>query len=140
LRARLEPPLSLTTEALWRAYAQLEQDDVRGVGAQRVLPDLVALIRHAVHPEGDLAPYPEQVRARYERWLARQTASGRGFSAEQRWWPDQIAEHIGVNVSIAPDDFDYGEFFEKGGRFAAMRILGNDRTALLDELNGELAA
>ena len=141
LAARLEqPPLSLTTEALWRAYAQLEQDHVRGVGAQRVLTDLVALIRHAVRPEGDLAPYPEQVRARYERWLARQTASGRGFTAEQRWWLDQIAEHIGVNVSIVPDDLDYGEFFKKGGRFAAMRILGNDWTALLDELNGELAA
>jgi len=56
-----QPPLRLTTEALWRAYAQLEQGQVRGGGAKRVLADLVALVRHAVQPDGELAPYPEQV-------------------------------------------------------------------------------
>ncbi len=64
-----QPPLRLTTKALWRAYAQLEQGQVRGVGAKRVLADLVALVRHAVQPAGELAPYPEQVQARYRQWL-----------------------------------------------------------------------
>jgi type I restriction enzyme R subunit len=141
LAARLEqPPLSLTTEALWRAYVQLEQDRVRGVGGQRVLADLVALVRHAVEPGGELAPYPEHVRARYEQWLERQQANGRVFTPEQRWWLDRIAEQIGVNLSVAPEDFDYGEFFKRGGRLGALRALGTDWTKLLDELNSELTA
>jgi type I restriction enzyme R subunit len=37
-----------TTESLWLAYAQIEQDKVRGTGGQRVLADLVSLVRHAV--------------------------------------------------------------------------------------------
>ena len=135
-----QPPLSLTTEALWRAYAQLEQGTVRGAGAKRVLADLVALIRHAIQPDGDLAPYPEQVQARYGRWLAQQEAKGRQFSPEQRWWLDHIAVHIGVNLSVAPDDFEYGDFFNRGGPVAAARAFGRDWPALLDELNTELAA
>jgi type I restriction enzyme R subunit len=135
-----QPPLSLTAEALWRAYAQLERDRVRGLSAPRVLTDLVSLVRHAAQPEDELAPYPEQVRARYERWLARQEASGRSFSAAQRWWLDRIAEHIGVNLGIAPDDFDYGDFFNRGGPFAAAQAFGAEWLALLDELNTEIAA
>jgi type I restriction enzyme, R subunit len=135
-----QPPLSLTTEALWRAYAQLERGKVRGAGAKRVLADLVALVRHAVELDGELTPYPEQVRARYSQWLAQQEASGRQFTAEQRWWLDQIAAHIGVNLSIAPADFEYGAFFNRGGPVAAARTLGSDWPALLDELNAELVA
>jgi type I restriction enzyme R subunit len=43
-----QPPRSWTTETLWRAYAQLERDHVRGAGTRRVLTDLVSLVRHAV--------------------------------------------------------------------------------------------
>jgi type I restriction enzyme R subunit len=135
-----QPPLSLTTEALWRAYAQLEQDKVRGASAKRVLADLIALVRHAVQLDAELAPYPEQVRARYERWLAQQAAQGRQFTPEQRWWLDQIAEHIGVSLSIAPDDFGYGALFNRGGVIAAAKIFAGTWPQLLDELNAELVA
>ena len=84
-----QPPHSWTTEALWQAYAQLEKDKVRGVGAQRVLTDVVSLVRHAVQLDDELMPYPERVRARYADWLAAQEASGRAFTAEQRWWLDR---------------------------------------------------
>ena len=135
-----QPPLSLTTEALWRAYAQLEQDKVRGVSAKRVLADLIALVRHAVQLDAELAPYPEQVRARYTRWLSQQAAQGRQFTPEQRWWLDQIAEQIGVSLSVGPGDFEYGEFFKRGGPLAAARTFAGAWPALLEELNAELAA
>jgi len=45
-----------------------------------------------------------------------------------------------VNVSIAPDDFDLGEFFNKGGRIAAARVFGQDLPTLLEELNTALGA
>jgi type I restriction enzyme, R subunit len=135
-----QPPLSLTTKALWWAYTQLEQGKVRGAGAKRVLADLVALVRHAVQLDEELAPYPEQVQARYQRWLAQQEADNRSFTTEQRWWLDQIAAHIGVNLSVAPDDLAYGDFFNRGGAIAAARVFGPEWLIVLDELNGALAA
>ncbi len=59
-----------TTETLWQAYRQLEQDKVRGAGAPRVLTDLISLVRHVVQLEDELVPYPERVQQRYHDWLA----------------------------------------------------------------------
>ena len=140
-----DPPVVLTTESLWRAYAQLERDRVRGAGTRRVLTDLVSLVRHAVQLDDELVPYPERVQRRYLDWLVAQQiedpASGSGghtFTPEQRWWLDQIATHIGVNLEIHAEDFDYGEFFNRGGQVAALRAFGPQLPALLDELNTRL--
>ncbi len=125
--------------ALEQKTRYLGKDKVRGVGARRVLTDVVSLVRHAAQLDDELVPYPERVRARYADWLAVQESGGRAFTAEQRWWLDKIAEHIGVSVSIAPDDLDYGEFFDKGGRIAAARVFGKALSALLEDLNAALA-
>lgn len=139
LAARLQlPPHAWSTEALWRAYAQLERDRVRGVGGRRVLADLVSLVRHAVQLDDELVPFPEQVAQRYALWLADQQAAGRVFTAAQRWWLDRIATHIGVNLEALPADLDYGEFFTRGGRLAAARELGADWATLLEDLNTRL--
>jgi type I restriction enzyme R subunit len=133
-----QPPHTWTTERLWRAYAQLERDRVRGVNERRVLADLVALVRHAVQMDDELTPYPAQVAERYREWLAAQESSGRIFTGEQRWWLDRIAEHIGVNLSVRADDLSMGEFYNKGGQFVAQRVFGESLPALLDELNAVL--
>ncbi len=139
LAARIEtPPHAWTTEGLWRAYAQLERDRVRGVGARRTLTDLVSLVRHAVQLEDELIPYPDLVRRRYREWLAAQEAAGRAFTAEQRWWLDRVAETVGVNLSVTSDDFQVGELFERGGWIAARRLFGADLPVLLEELNAAL--
>jgi type I restriction enzyme R subunit len=111
---------------------------VRGVNEQRVLTDVVALVRHAMQMEDELVPFPDQVQARYADWLQAQQAAGRRFSAEQRWWLDQIADHIGVNLAARPEDLDTGEFLQKGGRLGAMRVLGKDLASLLEEMNAAL--
>ena len=133
-----QPPRSWTTEALWRAYAQLERDRVRGAGTRRVLTDLVSLVRHAVQLDDELVPYPERVQRRYAEWLASQQSEGRTFTPEQRWWLDQVATHIGVNLEIHAEDFNYGEFFNRGGQVAALRAFGPQLKSLLDELNATL--
>ena len=133
-----QPPRSWTTESLWQAYAQLERDKVRGVGAKRVLTDVVSLVRHAVQLDDELIPYPERVRARYAEWLATQQAAGRTFSADQRWWLDQIVETLGVNLSVSEDDLLEGEFFARGGLIKARQVFGAELPALLDELNAAL--
>jgi type I restriction enzyme R subunit len=133
------PPHAWTTESLWLAYARLEKDRVRGVGAQRVLTDLVSLVRHAVELDDELVPYPELVQRRYQDWLAAHEAEGRTFSAEQRWWLDRIAGTIGVNLGVSGDDFQYGELFSRGGWIAARRLFGAELPALLEEMNQALA-
>ena len=130
-----QPPHTWTTERLWRAYAQLERDRVRGVNERRVLTDLVSLVRHAVQLDDELVPYPARVAARYQEWLTAQEAAGRQFSEEQRWWLDRIAEHIGVNLAVRPQDLSVGAFYNKGGQYTAMRVFGDDLNTLLDELN-----
>ena len=141
LAARIElPPFGWTPETLWRAYGQLERDRVRGVGERRVLTDLVALVRHAVEVDPELVPYPAQVRARYQGWLRQQEEAGKTFTAEQRWWLDRIAEQVGVNLEVSLDDFDYGQFHDRGGRIAAMKVFGHQVRALLAELNEVLVA
>ena len=130
-----QSPYSWTTERLWLAYAQVEKDKVRGVGSQRLLTDLISLVRHAVQLEDELTPYLERVQQRYAQWLADQAASGRSFTPEQRWWLDRIAEQIGVNLAVQPESFDTGEFFDRGGRFGAMRTLGGDWLAVVEEMN-----
>jgi type I restriction enzyme R subunit len=129
-----------TTESLWWAYVQLEADKVRGAATGRVLTDLVSLVRHAVQLDDELAPYPRLVRQRYEAWLVDQEAAGRRFTITQRWWLEQIAAHIGVNLAMTLDDFGYGELFDRGGQLAARKQFGRELPALLDELNAVLVA
>jgi type I restriction enzyme, R subunit len=134
------PPHLWTEEKLWNAYAAVERDRVRGLGTQRVLTDLVALVRHALQPDGELAPYPEQVRRRYEAWLAAQAAAGKQFTAEQRWWLDKIAATIGLNLHVEPADFEIdGEFANRGGRWGVKDALGPEWQDVLAEMNQELA-
>lgn len=133
-------PLNLTPERLWTAYAQIDRDRVRMNEARRLLTDLVALVRYALEPESELVPYAEQVRKRYNDWLHTQTSSARTFTDEQRWWLDEIARHMGVNLTIEVSDLDSGEFFKRGGRMAALRVFGRELVDLLDELNETLAA
>jgi type I restriction enzyme R subunit len=135
-----QPPRTWTTESLWRAYATLERDRVRGVNERRVLADLVSLVRHAVLADEELVPYPERVARRYREWIAAQETLGRVFTPVQRWWLDSIAAHIGVNLSISADDLNASPFFEKGGQVAAVKAFGNELPALLDELNEALSS
>jgi type I restriction enzyme R subunit len=133
-----QPPFCFSTEALWEAYAQLERGRVRGAGARRVLTDLISLVRHAVQLEGQLVPFPEQVSERYQLWLADQQSQGKTFTEEQRWWLDRIAERVGVNLKVDIKEFDYGEFFSRGGRIGAVQTIGNELNSLMKSLNENL--
>lgn len=138
LKEKLEQqdPLYLT-EALWHAYMRLEKDRVRGAGEKRILADLISLVRHAAMDE-ELVPYPERVQQRYEAWLQSQEAQGKIFTPQQRWWLDEIARHIGINVSISMDDLNYFGFQARGGQLAAKRLFGDQIETVIEELNKEL--
>ena len=128
------PPRSWTPAGLWDAYRQVDQSRVRG-SSQRVLSDIVSLVRYAIGNEEELAPFAERVEERFQGWLAMQETAGRDFTDEQRQWLDAIKDHISGSVSIDPGDLEYAPFAQRGGIGRAHVLFGDGLTTLLEELN-----
>ena len=134
------PPRQWTEQKLWEAYQLIEANKVRGASAERRLTDIVSLIRFALDQDDELVPFADQVRERYDSWLAQQQNAGRGFDDEQRRWLEMIRDHIATSLEIDMDAFEYTPFVEEGGLGKAVQVLGKDLRVLLDELNRALAA
>jgi type I restriction enzyme R subunit len=133
------PPHNWTPDRLWDAYGAVQADKVRGTG-QRLLTDLVSLVRHALDPDGELVPFPEIVAERYTAWLEEQAAVGRTYSDEQRVWLDRIRDHVAASLRITPEDFDYAPFNQHGGLGGAYAALGDELDSVLAELNEALVS
>jgi type I restriction enzyme R subunit len=129
-----KPHPAWTTETLWRAYETLDRGRVHA-SKERVLTNIVSLVRFAIGKEGQLEPFPESVRQRFENWIAEQQASGANFSDDQIQWLTAIAEHVGTSIEITPDDLESLPFSQKGGLGRAYQLFGDRLQPLLDELN-----
>ncbi len=139
-RAIERPPYSLTAEALWQAYEQLEAARVRGAGPQKLLTNLVSLLRYALGQTETLEPFPTVVQERYEAWLAGQRVAGREFTPEQIAWLEMIRDHVAASLAVTLEDFEYAPFYEKGGVMRAYRLFGEELTGLVEQMNEVLAA
>ncbi|HJT78720.1 MAG TPA: type I restriction-modification enzyme R subunit C-terminal domain-containing protein [Gemmataceae bacterium] len=133
------PPHNLHPERVWQAFATAEPDRVKGRGGKKPA-DVVALVRHALDPAGDLAPVEQTVAERYQAWLAEQAAAGRAFTPEQRKWLDAIRDHVAASLSIEPDDLAEVPFNQMGGLGKAYELFGDELNGLLEDLNMRLAA
>ena len=131
------PPRSWTPDLLWRAYQQLDSSKVRGSG-QRVLADIVSLVRFAVGGEDELIPFAAKVNERFDGWLAMQETAHRAFTEEQIRWLKAIRDHIAGSVSMELGDFDLAPFNQEGGLAKAHELFGDALDELLGELNIEL--
>ncbi|MGI8546576.1 MAG: type I restriction-modification enzyme R subunit C-terminal domain-containing protein [Gemmatimonadaceae bacterium] len=134
------PPRAWTPERLWHAYEMLDRDKVRGASGKRLLTDIVSLVRFATHKDDELVPYGEQVRGRFDQWMAQQENRGRAFTIEQRRWLEMMRDHIATSVEMTVDDLDFAPFAGEGGRGKAAQVFGEGLTPILEELNGVLAA
>ena len=131
-----KPPYLWRVDRLWNAYAALEKSKVRGASAQKILTDLVSLIRFALHQENELEPFAEHVQKRYEEWLSKH----KNFTEEQLRWLEMIKEHIVGSLTIEKDDFDSVPFKPEGGLGKAYQLFGEELYSIMDELNEVLAA
>lgn len=136
-----QPPLSLKhpEQALWKVYEVMEPESVKGKGGNQLV-DLIAIVRHALHPEEPIVPVAEEVEQRYQQWLEEQQAAGVTFSGEQRKWLDAIRDHIANSLRIEQDDFDYAPFNQLGGLGRVYQVFGDDFKKILDDLNDKLVA
>jgi hypothetical protein len=102
-----------------------------------MLADIVSLVRFAVRRDGELVPFGDEVRERFDRWMAQQRDGGRAFTPEQVRWLEMMRDHIAANVEIDVEDFDYVPFAEQGGLGKASEVFGAALRPLLNELNAE---
>ena len=136
-----KPPLMLTTERLWNAYARVQAGRVKGTDSKRQLTDLVSLVRFALGFDTELKPFGEQVDKRFQEWIFRHNAQrATAFTPEQTEWLRLMKDHIASSCSIGRDDFDYAELADKGGLQKAWALFGKDLDTLMDEMNEALVA
>ena len=138
------PPLMLTTERLWSAYARVQSHQVKGTDKKRQLTDLVSLVRFALGLDGagaELKPFADEVDKRFQAWIFRHNAQrGTAFTSEQTEWLRLMKDHIASSCCITRDDFDYAELADKGGLQRVWGLFGKELDALMDEMNMELVA
>ena len=135
-----KPPYKLTPELLWHAYEQLESSRVRGAGSQKLLTNIVSLIRFAVGRSDILEPFFETVDRRFDYWLSVQKDLGREFTPEQMAWLNMIKQHITTSLTMGIDDFELAPFAQKGGAVRADTVFQQQLDKILEELNKELVA
>jgi len=135
------PPLMLTTERLWSAYARVQASQVKGADTRRQLTDLVALVRFALGLDDELKPFADSVDKRFQEWIFRHNAQrATSFTDEQTQWLRLIKDHIASSCSISREDFDYAQLADKGGLQKAWNVFGEQLDSLLAEMNEELVA
>jgi type I restriction enzyme R subunit len=135
------PPLMLTTERLWSAYARVRASEVAGATSRRQLTDLIALVRFAMGLDTELKPFSDQVDKRFQEWIFRHNAQRpTAFTPEQTEWLRLIKDHIASSCRVERDDFDYAEFAAKGGLQRAWGVFGEQLDGLMREMNEELVA
>jgi type I restriction enzyme R subunit len=138
--AMKKPQYHLTPETVWLAYEKLEKSRVRGAGAQKILTNIISLVRFAIGQSDVLEPFPEAVSRRFSQWLAEQEKSGRYFTPAQKAWLEMIKEHIAASASIRVEDFEYTPFSQKGGVVKANDVFEQGLGKILEEMNRVLVA
>lgn len=135
------PPLMLTTERLWSAYARVQTSKVKGAERKRQLTDLIALVRFATGQDDELKPFKDHVDKRFQEWIFRHNAQRTtAFTADQTEWLRMMKDHIAASCSISRDDFDYAEFADRGGLQKVWQLFGKELDGVMDEMNRELVA
>ncbi len=130
-----KPPYLLSQEIVWQAYEQLERSKVKRAGPQKLLTNIISLIRFAVGESSILEPFSDTVDHRFNEWLQEQEKLGRTYTQEQLNWLVMIKNHIATSLSIEMKDFEYAPFYEKGGRVKANELFVDELTNIMEKLN-----
>nr|WP_186329910.1 DEAD/DEAH box helicase family protein [Variovorax boronicumulans] len=135
------PPLMLTTDALWSAYARVQASQVQGADRKRQLTDLVSLLRFALGMDQALKPFADEVDRRFQAWIFRHNAQrGTAFTPEQTEWLRLMKDHIASSCSVGREDFGFGALAARGGLQKAWGVFGEALDGVMVEMNEELVA
>lgn len=136
-----DPPQHLHTADVWQAYKRLQASLVRGAPSEKVLTDIISLVRFATGQAELLEPYAARVDQKFNLWIGRQIKAGREFGEDQMQWLKAIKDYLAANVEIAPADLMRDHpFADWGGVVAARKVFGAELNGMLDELTEALVA
>lgn len=140
--ALTRPPWVLDSLRVWEAYRRLNSAKVRGAPMEKVLTELVALVRYALGQADTLESFAVSVEQRFNLWIGRQKKAGREFTDEQLRWLDLIKRFVAQNVEIGPRDLlEAPTFTHEGGLAKARTLFGREQLApMLDDLSEALVA
>jgi len=130
-----KPPYNLTPELVWLAYQQLEKSKVKDAGPQKLLTNIVSLVRFALGKVDVLEPFGDFVDYRFNDWFIKQEVLGKRFTPEQKEWLNMIKEHITTSLNVDIDAFELSPFNQKGGAVKAYQLFGQELNKILEELN-----
>jgi len=138
----LAPPWVLDTAHVWQAYRRLDAAKVRGAPMEKVLTELVALVRYAIGQTEVLESFAVGVEQRFNLWIGRQKKAGREFSEEQLRWLQLIKRYVAQNAEVTPRDLlESPTFTHEGGLGKARAVFGRDQLQpMLDDLAEALVA
>lgn len=134
----IDPAKPDSVRYLWQLQQVAEPTKVKGDA--RSLVDLIAIVRHALHPKEPVVPVAEQVETNYKQWLIDQKSAGIVFSVEQTEWLDMIKNHIATSLAITTESFEDAPFSQKGGLGRIHSLFGDKLEPILKDLNERLAA
>lgn len=135
-----KPPYNLNTELVWLAFEQLDKDRVKKRSADKLLTDVISLVRFGLEKNERLIPFHLTVNDRFDHWLENQQKAGNEYSPEQMEWLKMIKDHIASSIEITVEDMDYVPFHEYGGAGKANAVFGDQFSNIMTELNKVLAA
>lgn len=136
-----DAPRYLKTADVWQAYKRLDAARVRGAPADRILTEVIALVRFALGQADALEPTSVQAERRFNLWLGREKKAGRDYTPAQLAWLTAIRDHVAANAEVTREDLmEAPAFTDQGGLIAARGLFGDRLDALLTEVRDAVAA
>jgi type I restriction enzyme R subunit len=134
------PPHNLNNVLLWQAYETASPGKVKTKSPERMLSDIVSLVRFELGIDKDLRPFSDMVDANFQSWVFAKNAGHIHFTPEQMNWLRMIKDFIVTSICITRDDLDLSPFDSNGGLGRFYELFGDGCEKLLDEMNLALTA
>ena len=112
---------------------------MKGAGPQKLLTNIISLVKFAIGESQVLQPFPETVNERFQTWLVEQERAGQQYTPDQMEWLEMIKRHISTSLKIEMEDLQMAPFYERGGPVRAYKLFGEKLGGIMDELNEALA-
>jgi type I restriction enzyme R subunit len=135
-----KPPHNLNYNILWQAYETVNQSKVKAKSPERMLTDIVSLVRFELGIDKELKPFSEMVDAKFKSWVFAKNAGHIHFSDEQMDWLRMIKDFIAKSICITKDDLELSPFDKYGSLGRFYQLFGDGYEKLLDEMNLALTA
>ena len=126
------PPLE--TANLWHAYQILDRSKVKTKAPERLLTNIVQLVRFAMGMDEILEDFSSVANSKFELWKGRQIKRGVTFTDEQKQWLEEIKNYIISNAYMELSDVQ-NALEDKGGIIKAKQVFGQNLAPILDDLS-----